>query len=105
VAEARGQTRMAQMNQQEARNLEKILTAREEKLKKELTRWRQLRPDNTAPIIAAVRHRHELMRQSDPGDPGDPRTRPRRESRHLSPALPATRGECPAPPTARHRPR
>ena len=31
-------------------------------MKKEPPRWPQMRPDNTAPIIAAARHRHELTR-------------------------------------------
>ena len=31
-------------------------------MKREPPGWPQMRPDNTAPIIAAARHRHELTR-------------------------------------------
>ena len=48
------------MNQQVAGNLEKIITALEND--EEGTPEMAAAPDNTAPIIAAARHRHELTR-------------------------------------------
>ena len=135
---------------------------------KEPPRWPQMRPDNTAPIIAAARHRHELTRakaiqaireldhagslvtfaavarpgrdlpvlalfparhprrdrappghhqqvrpSADPGQPArlphltasPPGSRPRRTNPPPGRTHTAPRGERPAPPAARHRPR
>ena len=60
TAEASGQARLAEMNRQFATNLEKIITALGNS--DPGTRGRPVRADNTAPIIAAARHRHQLTR-------------------------------------------
>ena len=97
-------------------------------MKKEPPGWPQMRPDNTAPIIAAARHRHELTRAraiqaireldhagspvtfagiaARPGSPGpgsilSPTSAPRSRASGTPPAGPAQRRSRPAsaPPT------
>ena len=98
-------------------------------MKREPPGWPQMRPDNTAPIIAAARHRHELTRAraiqaireldhagslvtfagdrpARPGSPGpgsilSPTSAPRSRASGTPPAGPAQRRSRPAsaPPT------
>ena len=80
AAEARGQTRVAEMNKQVAANLDKIITALEDDARQPPGRP-PMRPDNTAASLAAARQ----PARADPrqGHPGAPRTRPRRLTRYL----------------------